>query len=289
MPNFNTRLKTPAFWENDDQIIPVAHRGGDAAGIEKENSLTAFQAAHDLGFRWFETDVVPTRDGKLLATHGRGFQMHPNKDLPTRRRLQAMTFSEVKKLLIGGEPLVLLEDLLNTFPDVKWFIDPKVDSAVAPLVGLLKQKSRNLDSFGLGAFSQERTNAVAQELREATGKDICTSIGPLGAFAILGASETDMTKLEPRDRVLYGVLKSLRKLPTPEEAVTTTRATSFHAPYRWINESTNLVELAHGLGLHVASWTPDEIKDIQRSADKGADAIMSNRLDNLQEVLHQTS
>jgi glycerophosphoryl diester phosphodiesterase len=71
MKNQKPKSSSPrSFW--DDIIAPVlvAHRGGDAAGIEKENSLAAFQAAYDLGYRWFETDVVTTKDGQLLAIHG---------------------------------------------------------------------------------------------------------------------------------------------------------------------------------------------------------------------------
>ncbi len=285
----NPNSPTPPFWENQGQPIGVAHRGGDGAGIEKENSLAAFQAAYDSGFRWFETDVVPTKDNQLLAIHGRGWQLHPNKDLPSRAKVQRLTLEEVKQMVVGGESIALLEDLLTTFPDVKWFIDPKTGSSVAPLIDILKQQGRNLDHISVGAFSQARTTAVSQEVKEATRKDICTSIGPLGAFAILGASETDLAKLESRDRLVYGFLKSMRKLPSAEDAVASTGATSLNAPFRWINESRNLVELAHGLGLHVASWTPNEEGSIRQSAQTGADAIMSDRLEPLQRVLKEES
>jgi glycerophosphoryl diester phosphodiesterase len=280
MPKINNEV--PEFWQNDNQIIGVAHRGGDAAGIEKENSLAAFQAAHDKGFRWFETDVVPTKDGKLLAVHGRGLQMHPNKDLPTRKQIQKLTYAESQDLLIGGEQMPLLEDLLDTFPDVKWFIDPKVNNAVRPLVDLLKQKGRILENVSVGSFSQDRTDAVAAEVKEATHKDICTTIGPLGSLAVLNTSDVDRSRISFPDRWALRAAKATRRLPS--DAVP---ATSINVPYQWVKASSNLVEIAHGLGLHIATWTPNEIKDIQSSADKGVDAIMSDRLDNLQSVIGQ--
>ena len=81
-------------------------------------------------------------------------------------------------------------------------------------------------------------------------------------------------------------MKSLHRLPSAEEAVRQTRAASLNVPYKWVNESNNLVELAHGLGLHLATWTPNERGDIEQSVDKGADAVMSDRLDVLQGVLN---
>ncbi len=94
----------PKFWQNSKFPIAIAHRGGDAAGIEKENSMKAFQAAYDLGYRWFETDVVSTLDDKLLAIHGRGFQLRPNKDLPLRFTIQELaTKQSSKKLSVANQ------------------------------------------------------------------------------------------------------------------------------------------------------------------------------------------
>ena len=47
--------------------IALAHRGFDLWGLE--NSMMAFQAAIDLGFRYLETDVHATSDGVLVAFH----------------------------------------------------------------------------------------------------------------------------------------------------------------------------------------------------------------------------
>ena len=47
--------------------IAMAHRGYSPDGLE--NSMAAFRAAVELGYRYLETDVHTTADGVLLVFH----------------------------------------------------------------------------------------------------------------------------------------------------------------------------------------------------------------------------
>ena len=51
----------------EQEIRLFSHRGGRME--HDENTLSAFQASYDAGYRGFETDIRMTRDGALVITH----------------------------------------------------------------------------------------------------------------------------------------------------------------------------------------------------------------------------
>jgi glycerophosphoryl diester phosphodiesterase len=146
--------------------IPFAHRGG--ASEAPENSLPAFQHAIDLGFRYLETDVHATADGVLVAFHDDVL------DRVTDRtgRIEDLPWSEVSQARIEGrEPIPLLEDVLATWPHARLNIDPKADSAVEPLIEVLRRTDA-ISRVCVASFSDERTDRV----RAALGPELCTGM-----------------------------------------------------------------------------------------------------------------
>lgn len=252
------------FWDNAKFPIAVAHRGGDGAGIEKENSLVAFQAAYDLGYRWFETDVVPTHDGKLLAIHGRGFQREPNKDLPSRRKVQKMTYNEVlEEIKVGGEQPPTLDELLDSFPEVKFFLDPKTWNAAPILARKLIERPQDLDRVWIGSFLPFNNAKVYRMIKRATSKEVGLALlGPLKPMPIKLAAMVPIFK------------------PLARAYIRWTRAESMHIPYSWIAGSNGkkIIQLSHELGLKTGIYTPNSKKDIGRSIASGADVIMSDNI-----------
>lgn len=231
--------------------IPFAHRGG--ASEAPENSLPAFQAAVDLGFRYLETDVHATADGVLVAFHDEVL------DRVTDRtgRIDELPWSEVSQARIDGrEPIPLLEDVLTTWPDVRVNIDPKADSSVEPLIAVLRRVGA-VDRVCIGSFSDERIDRV----RDALGPELCTGMGPEEFIGLIRAFQGEEVAFRSQAAQIPPADHQGRPLATPE-----------------------LVEVAHANGIAVHVWTIDDPDEMRALLDIGVDGIMTDRPRVLREV-----
>ena len=148
-------------------VLAFAHRGDHESG--PENTLPAFAGAVALGFNYLETDAHCTADGVLLAFHDERL------DRVTDRVgiIAQMLFAQVSQARVAAqEPIPLMEDLLNAFPDTRFNIDLKADNTVAPFIKLLK-RNKCLDRICVGSFNDRRVAAIRREFPE-----VCTSMGP---------------------------------------------------------------------------------------------------------------
>ena len=234
--------------------LAFAHRGGALEHAPFENTMLAFQAAVDLGYRYLETDVHATADGALLAFHD------DRLDRVTDRvgRIAELSLREVAQARVGGrEPIPLLEDLLGAFPDVRVNIDPKADRAVVPLAGAITRTGSE-DRVCCGSFSDRRL----ARLRRLVGPRLCTSLGPAATARLRGAS--------------YGVPTG----PLPAPCV--------QVPHRYrgrVLTDERFVATAHRLGLQVHVWTVDDDAEMDELLDRGVDGLMTDRPTLLRDVL----
>ncbi len=240
-----------------DQPTPLAfaHRGGAADGLE--NSMVAFSRAVDLGYRYLETDVHATSDGVLVAFHD------TTLDRTTDRTgaVATSTFTEVSRARIGGlEPIPLLEDLLMTWPDMRFNLDVKAPAAVEPLARLLR-RLRVTDRVCIGSFSERRLAAI----RRLLGPDVCTSLGP-----------RDAARLRASVRVGGHGAHGLARYPCVQVPPRMGRVTVVTEPF---------VALVHRLGMQLHVWTIDDPGEMHRLLDLGVDGIMTDTIAVLREVL----
>jgi len=153
---------------SEDAFLTFAHRGGSKHLAE--NSLAAFKAASDLGYRYLETDVQITKDGVLVAFHDSKLLRTCGVD----RDIAEMTVAELQEVRISGvEPIPLLKDLFEELPYAMFNIDAKSDSCVEPLIDFLRQ-SDSLDRVCVGSFSHRRL----ERIRSTLGVRVCTSASP---------------------------------------------------------------------------------------------------------------
>jgi glycerophosphoryl diester phosphodiesterase len=126
--------------------IGLAHRGGGREA--PENSLSAFRNAQRLGFRYFETDVRATADGKVMVFHDGTL----NRVTGRVGRISSLPYSEVRRAKIGGVDQILrLEELFEEFPDTFINIDVKDDHTVEPFLAMMKD-SRHCDRVCVASF-----------------------------------------------------------------------------------------------------------------------------------------
>ncbi|MER6915928.1 glycerophosphodiester phosphodiesterase family protein [Streptomyces sp. NPDC000594] len=233
--------------------LPFAHRGGAADGFE--NTAAAFRRAARLGYRWFETDVHTTADGRLVAFHDATLDRVTDARGPIAR----LPWSEVRRARVGGrEPLPLFEELLEEFPDARWNVDVKAAASVAPLVELVRRTGA-WDRICVGSFSEAR---LARTARLAGGR-LATSYGIRGIAAL-------------RLRSL-GIPAALRRGAVCAQ-VPESRAGIRVVDRRFVREAH-----AHGLRVHV--WTVNEPERMRALLDLGVDGIMTDRLETLRTVL----
>lgn len=230
-----------------------AHRSGGGPG---ENTMSAFEAAIAMGYRYIETDVHATADGILVAMHD------DTLDRVTDRAgvIGELPWSEVRRARVdGSEPIPLLEDLLGLWPEVRVNIDPKHDAAVAPLVDVIRRTDA-IDRVCIGAFSDRRLARIQRML----GPRVCTSMGPRQVARLVAAS---------------------RGVPTGRFSAACVQVPTSRGPLPLVTR--RFVQAAHDRSLQVHVWTVDDPDEMRALLDIGVDGIMTDEPSVLKQVLDE--
>lgn len=231
------------------QFLGFAHRGGTRE--LPENSMAAFRAAHSLGYRYLETDVHATKDGDLVAFHDSNL----SRTCGTDREISSMTVQEIQRERIDGrEPIPLLSELLEEFPDSYVNIDAKSDDCVLPLIDFLR-RSNALDRVCVGSFSHRRLRTV----RSVLGEEVCTSASPVEvAMWMLGVIPSG---------------PSCVQIPTIQSGITVA--------------TENRIARSEQRGIPVHIWTVDDPREMQSLIDIGVHGIMTDECHILRSVAEQ--
>jgi glycerophosphoryl diester phosphodiesterase len=233
--------------------LAFAHRGGAAAG--DENTAAAFERAVALGYRYLETDVQATADGVAVVFHDADLARLAGRHV----RVDALRWADLASVRIGGSAVVpRLDEVFDAWPQVRFNVDVKADSAVAPTVDTLG-RTRAYERVLLASFSDTRLT----RLRRACGPGVASSLA---------------TREVARLRV--GVYA--RRRPHVVAAQVPVR----YGPLRVVDR--RFIARAHRFGLQVHVWTVDDPAEMHRLLDLGVDGIMTDHPEVLREVyLHR--
>jgi glycerophosphoryl diester phosphodiesterase len=243
--------------------IRFAHRGSRV--LWPQNTMAAFQGAVDLGFRYLETDVHVSADGRVVVFHddrlqgltdGSGLVWERSWD--ELRLLDAAHHFDPERdhpLRGRGLGIPLLEEVLRTFPDCLFNIDLKqerIEQALADLIAKLRAEDRIL----VGSFHDRRI----RRFREATAGMVATSAGPRELAAVLATARLPRHCSSPAD--------------------------AYQVP-DWLvrRAGRTLITAAHRADKQVHAWTVNDPADMHRLLNLGVDGIVTDRPDLLNRVL----
>lgn len=232
--------------------MAFAHRGG--AAHRPENSWRAFEHAVSLGYAYLETDARATADGTLLAFHD------PALDRVTDQRGQVakLPYETVAKARIGGsEPIPLIEDLLGSWPELRFNIDVKHAGSIVPLAKVLK-RTRAFDRVCVTSFSGQRLRAA----KAAIERPVCVAVTPAAVVALRYAGR-------PGAGLARRLARSGAQCAQVPEPIAT-------GPF---------IRTAQELGMHVHVWTLNTRAAIERVLDLGVDGVMTDDILLLRDVL----
>jgi glycerophosphoryl diester phosphodiesterase len=233
--------------------IPFAHRGGAADGLE--NTVAQFRRAAGLGYRYMETDVHATADGRLVAFHDATL----DRVTDGTGRIADLPWQDVRQARVAGlEPVPLFEELLETFPEVRWNVDVKAEPALLPLLDLI-ERTNAWERVCVGSFSEARA-ARAQRL---AGPRLATSYGTRGVLGLRLRS--------------WGLPAVLRRSAVAAQVPVS------HSGIPVVDPS--FVRAAHARGLQVHVWTVNDPAQMHRLLDLGVDGIMTDHIDTLRKVM----
>jgi glycerophosphoryl diester phosphodiesterase len=235
--------------------LALAHQG-HCIGELPPNTIRAFRASVDLGYRYLETDVQVTKDGVALVFHDDSLDRLTDRtglirDLPYREVRQARVH--------GTDPIPTLDELFETFAEQRINLDAKNSWSVQGLVTTI-QRQRALDRVCVGAFS----GADLKRVRRLLGPGLCTSAGP-GEVTRAKAASLGLP-VWPRGPRCYQVPVRFERLPVG---------------------SARFITAAQRRGYPVHIWTVNDEAEMDRLLDLGVAGIMTDDSALLKQVLER--
>jgi len=248
----------------------MAHRGGQ--GLWPANTLFAFERAVSLGADILELDIHRTSDGALVVRHD------PTVDSTTDGYgfICDLTLGEIKKVDAGyrwtgdggktfpyrskGITIPTLEEVLQELPDARLNIDikPKDIGVVPPFCQLLSDYGI-MDQVLVGSFHDDQLRRFR---RFCPG--VLTAAGPWEVRFFYGLNKLGLGSLSPLKAAAFQIPEYSGNIHVVDQ---------------------RFVRGAHARGIQVHIWTVNELTDMKRLIEWGADGLISDYPDRLMVLL----
>jgi glycerophosphoryl diester phosphodiesterase len=174
--------------------LVFAHRG--CSSLAPENTMAAFRKAREIGAPGIELDIHATVDGKLVVAHDDTFKRTaPPGNNGEGKKLEELSYEEMRRIDVGGEHPPLLEEVLEEFCPAMY-----VD---------IELKSRKTSGDSLPALLAEKLKVLGRRIGAAV---TVSSFNPvcLKSFKRGWQKIRDAEKREDiPTAVIYGVAKEL--------------------------------------------------------------------------------
>ncbi len=222
------------------------HRGDTSTYIE--NTLEAFKSADSLGYKYIETDLRETIDGKIITFHDANIKRITGSNVTINRS----SLADIRmRRLPKNESIPTIDEVLEELPNSYFNMDLKVPNMEEKV--LKKIKSHNaLDRICLGSFNSRTIKKI-----NALEPKILTSMG--------------LTQV-----VIYKFFntKNISKL--------------IQIPISWNGikvVTKKFIEKVHNDNLKVHVWTVNQEDEMQKLIDMGVDGIMTDNSIGLMNVM----
>ena len=256
--------------------LVIAH--GGAKDLFPENTMVAFDGAVAIGIDMLEIDVCLTKDNILITHHDKTIDDMTDGSGNVRdytfNELKAFNFGDGFKDLDGNNPyadshvlVTSLSDVFEKYPDMLYNVEIKDEGEIgeiaASVIYQLIQDYSLEDQILVPSFSDETIN----HFRELTDNSIMTS------------SAREETKkfiyfhLAQLDKLVFDIKYKAMQLPLSNSGVNlATKA---------------IIRDAHRRNIAVHYWTIDDKETMKELILMGADGIITDRPDLLNEILDE--
>jgi glycerophosphoryl diester phosphodiesterase len=235
-----------------DTVSPrvFAHRG--LAVEAPENTLLAFLHALAAGATHLETDVHSSADSHAVISHDADLSRVLGRDV----RVDQLTRAELGRAALGhGQGFPSLREALDAFPEARFNVDVKSDSAIDPTVAAIRD-ARATERVLITSFSESRRVRTVAQLPGVATSASATSVLRVVAAHRLGSRALTARTLRSLDAVQVPESSQIGRIVTPR-----------------------FVRAMHAHQIEVHVWTVNDPADMARLLDLGVDGIVTDRCD----------